>query len=370
MQSARRSGATILVGVCAAIMLTACVPASDAVEPTATATPAPSAAVSTPVPAPTRPFQTIESSCQTIVSIGALEAAAGETLALGSSFVDNPIAESMRPTAVGNAGGVACTWSDAASGDLRASLTLVPEAVAADQRIRTEFAALSAMDPSPAVTLHDFCIYDYCAVKGMHGSTDVNFAIYGMPWSDSGDASPEIAALRDQIAGHLDALPAAKPRPALSEEWASGPTSCAEMLPAADLATVLGDESAQYSVGYAYEESNGFDVALLAADGFTCRFSGGYGGKIVVLPDAAAALAAIPPGADDRPVEVPGASAPGLVRCASNGEPFEAGTGHCALHFPIRGAWVMVLVASWNVTAEPLADEATLVAGAIVSALG
>ena len=69
-------------------------------------------------------------------------------------------------------------------------------------------------------------------------------------------------------------------------------------------------------------------------------------------------------------VDVPGASAAGLVRCWSNGEPFEAGTGQCTVHMSIRGAWVSVLTASSSTAAEQLQVEAVHVATAIATALG
>lgn len=69
-------------------------------------------------------------------------------------------------------------------------------------------------------------------------------------------------------------------------------------------------------------------------------------------------------------IDVPGALTAGLVRCWSNAEPFEAGTGQCTVHFPIRGAWVSVLSASSSTAAELLQEEAAHVATAIASALG
>ena len=292
----------------------------------------------------------------------------------GGTRDGDPLGGVQMSTAVQNAGGFACTWSDSATGVVRVSLTVVPEAVAADDRIRAEFAAreggAAATAPSP---LSAGCIFDYCVVKGFNGSTDVNLHVYDMPWNDSGSVDrPEIETIREEVSAHLDSLPAVKPLPELSAEWGAGPTSCDEMLPPEQLATDLAVTAVRYDVGYAYEESNGWDVALLAAGGFTCRYhaDAALGGRITVLPDAGGALGSIPPSEDLISIEVPGASAAGLVSCWSNREPFEAGTGQCTVHVPMRGAWVSVLTASSSTAADLLQVEAAHVATAIASALG
>ena len=148
----------------ATVLLAGCAQASDAAEPAPV--PGPEAQTPTPTPAPGRPFQTIASSCETIVSIGALEAAAGVVLTSGGTFNDDPVAAR---------GGRLRSGTPAASNapgrmrqpvTVRVSLTLVPEAVAADERIRAEFAALDGGTATAAPRpLFAFCIYDYCGVK-------------------------------------------------------------------------------------------------------------------------------------------------------------------------------------------------------------
>lgn len=368
----RSTVGTCITAAVATVLLTGCVQVSDAAEPIPV--PETQAQAPTPTPAPGRPFQTIASSCETIVTLGTLEAAAGVGLTPGGTRNDDPLGNARMSTAVQNAGGFACTWSDSATGVVRVSLTVVPEAVAADERIRAEFAAREGGTATASLpSLSAGCIYDYCTVKGFNGSTDVNLHVYDMPWSDSGSGElPHMEAIRDEVAGHLDALPAAKPLPGLSTAWGPGPTSCDEMLPPGELATDLAIGAIRYDVGYAYEESNGWDVALLAAGGFTCRYhgDGAFGGRITVLPDAGSALGAIPSSEDLISIDVPGASAAGLVRCWSNGEPFEAGTGLCTVDVSIRGAWVSVLTASSSTAAEPLQVEAAHVVTAIATALG
>ncbi len=146
----RTAGAWIAVAV-ATLLLAGCAQVSDAAEPA----PVPEAQTPTPTPtpAPARPFQTIDSSCDRIVALGTLEAAAGVGLTPGGTLHDDPIAATRMPTAVENAGGFTCTWSDSATGVVRVSLTVVPDAVAADERIRTEFAAreggTAAAAPTP-----------------------------------------------------------------------------------------------------------------------------------------------------------------------------------------------------------------------------
>ncbi|WP_157413488.1 hypothetical protein [Agromyces allii] len=308
------------------------------------------------------------------MAVESLEAVAGSGLVAGAYAHVDPIATVQMPAAVGSAGGFSCSWSDAETGAVRVSLTVVPDAVEADDRIIAEFAAQGGTTATPHErTLHTGCIYDYCEVEGFSGTTAVNLYIYDMPWDGSGTVDqPQLIALRDEISDHLGAVPPLEPLPALSAEWGNGPTSCDEMLAPEALAAALSVDAAAYDVGYAYEESNGWDVALLTAGGFTCRYrgDGAFGGRITVLPDTAAALATIPSGGELTTIDVPGADGAGLVRCWSNGEPFEAGTGLCTVHVPVRGAWVSVLSATSGTAAEPIRAEAASVAAAIVIALG
>ncbi len=176
-------------------------------------------------------------------------------------------------------------------------------------------------------------------VKGFSGSTDVNLSVYDLPWNDSGNGeAPEMVAIRDEIATHLDTLPALKPLPEPSAAWGHGPSSCDEMLPPERLASELAIGAAGYDIGYAYEESNGWDVALLAAGGFTCRYRATEhsAGGSRFSPTLPRALGLIPSGEDLTEIDVPGAPAAGLVRCWSSGEPFEVGSGQCTVHVPIR----------------------------------
>ncbi|SFR72995.1 hypothetical protein SAMN05428970_1473 [Agromyces sp. CF514] len=308
------------------------------------------------------------------MAIESLEAVVGSGLVSGAYAQADPIATVQMPAAVGSAGGFSCSWSDAATGAVRVSLTVVPDAVDADERIIAEFAAREGTTPVPYErTLHTGCISDHCEVEGFIGTTAVNLYISDMPWADSGSvAQPQLVALRDEISDHLGAVPPLEPLPPLSAEWGNGPTSCDEMLAPEALAAALSGDAAAYDVGYAFEDSNGWDVALLTAGGFSCRYrgEGGFGGRITVLPDTAAALATIPSSAELTTIDVSGADGAGLVSCWSNGEPFEAGTGLCTVHVPIRGAWVTVLSSATGTAAEPIRAEASGVAAAIVTALG
>ena len=52
----------------------------------------------------------------------------------------------------------------------------------------------------------------------------------------------------------------------------SGADQLRRDVPVGELAADLAIGAIGYDIGYAYEESNGWDVALLAAGGFTCRY--------------------------------------------------------------------------------------------------
>ncbi|MFF2273934.1 hypothetical protein ACFVTX_16780 [Agromyces sp. NPDC058136] len=297
----------------------------------------------------------------------------GADLVAGVYSHGDPVGTALIPAAVQSAGGFACAWFDSETGARRVSLTVVPDAVEAADRIDAEFAARNGETPVAVErSMHASCIYDYCEVQGFSGTTAVNLFAYDMPWDDSGSPDhPRMVALRDEVSANLSGLAPLGQLPALSPAWRNGPSSCAEMLAPEELADALSIDAVAYDVGYAYEESNGWDVALLTAGGFTCRYGGdgAFGGRITVLPDTAAVLGALPADGDLSPIEVQGASASGLVGCWSNGEPFEAGTGQCTVHVPIRGAWVSVLSASYDTTAAPLQAEAARIATAIATAL-
>ena len=247
--------------------------------------------------------------------------------------------------------------------------SVTPNARAAAEQISAEFETDPALEE-----LSSWCSADGCRAAGFVGYFRVTIdAVPEQP--DGADAA--MTQLRKATYGVLVALPPVAALPPLSVRWGDAPGSCAELLPAEQLAIAARvDSGLSYSPGYAYEDSSGRDHALLTAGGFACRYWPGDSsgnGSIRVLPDAASALQkaqALAPETDT--VEIDGVTdGAASVECSSNGEPaWSAGSsGVCAVHVPARGAWVEVLTSGTGIEQAAILERAQLLTAAVVAAL-
>lgn len=363
--------AVLLLGGCSSAQPVGAGTATPTAEsgPTASPTPTVSAVPSEP-PAPARPVALLGLGCEELVPVADLEDLVGGELVLADPAGGPSLNWGATRAAFDYAGGLYCTWNGA-DGEYRAMASMTPNARAAAERISAEFDA----DPSKIHELHSGCGADGCIAAGFVGDDFVTIAALA---AESEAAEAEMARVRDAVAAVLDAAPPAAPLPPLSARWGDGPESCAEMLPAAELAAAAElDGELTYGPGYAYESSNGSDHALLTAGGFACRYwpgDGGGNGTIRVLPDAAAALypgQALAP--DAEIIHIDGApDGPAVVECSSNGDPaWSAGsTGVCTVHTPARGGWATVSASGTGVDQAAVVERASRVAAAIVAALG
>jgi hypothetical protein len=257
-------------------------------------------------------------------------------------------------------------WNDA-DGLQRAAASLVPNAQAAARRITEEFD--SEKDPVPP--LSSYCVNWGCRAFGFVGPDHISVFVSADPPGEG--AAEAMTALESAVTAAVSAAQPASELPPLSAEWSDGPTSCEEMLPAEQFAEELGVSELLYLPGYAYEESDGGDHAVLTAGGFSCRYrpDGLAQGHIAVLPDAAAALATARERAEGiTPVEVDGAEG-AVVYCWNNGEPAwsEGSTGSCTVDLPVRGAWVRVSSADSSVPEAELVESARVAASLVAARL-
>lgn len=343
--------------------------------PAATAPPKPSveevAPTPTPTPAPVRPASATDLTCEQFVPVAELEAIVGGALTLVDPAAERSIEMVGGHSNFVYAGGLRCIWNDV-EGTYRVSATLVPNAQPAARQIAGEFETGS----DPVGPLSAYCGQWGCDVNGFVGEYLVNVALPAE--RQSGETEAAIARIRDWVQATLVAAGPADPLPPLSAEWGEGPTSCEGIIPAAQFAAHLGDDTIAYSPGYAYEDSNGGDNALLTAGGAVCRYRSadahGASGMISVLPDAAATLAQARAHADGvTPVNVDGAPhAEAVASCWSNGQPAwsEGSTERCTVHMQLRGAWVQVSAAATGLSEAQLIDRARAAAVPIAAALG
>ncbi|SDR84763.1 hypothetical protein [Microterricola viridarii] len=352
-----------------------------AAAPAATAPPNPSAEEATPRPTPTttptttpdpvRPALAVDLTCEQFVPVAELEAITGGPLTLKDSAAERSIEQSAGRANFAYAGGLYCEWEDA-EGARGAMATLVPNAQAAARTIAAEFGTES----DPVIPLWAHCVDWGCESGGFIG--DYRVTVFAAADRPGADADAAIARINESLVAVLAAAGPADPLPPLTADWAAGPTTCEEMLPAAQLGAHLGEESLAYLPGYAYEESNGGDNALLSAGGFICRYrsaaADGASGSIAVLPDAAAALTRVRAHSDGvAAVDIEGApDADAVVSCSNNGNPaWSAGsTGRCTVHMQLRGAWVQVLAAATSVSEAELTERARIAAVPVAVALG
>lgn len=341
--------------------------------PAATAPPKPSVeeVTPTPTPDPTRPVLAVDLTCEQFVPVAELETIVGGALTLADPAAERSIAQSGGLANFAYAGGFRCVWNDA-EGTQRASATLVPNAQPAARTIADEFESES----DPVVPLYVSCVSWGCQAGGFVG--DYRVSVFAGVDQPGADAEAAIANVGDYLRAALEAAGPADPLPPLSAEWGDGPTSCEEIVPAAQFGAHLGDDSIAYSPGYAYEDSNGGDNALLTAGGAICRYRSalalGASGTISVLPDAAVTLAQVRAHSDGvTPVGIDGApNAEAVVSCWSNGDPaWSAGsTGICTVHLQLRGAWVQVSAASSDSPEVDLVEQARVAAAPVAVALG
>lgn len=343
--------------------------------PAATAPPKPSAEEVTPTPTPTpvatRPLLAIDLTCEQFVPVAELEAIAGGPLTAVDLGAERSIEQLGGAANFAYAGGLYCAWVDA-EGSHRASATLVPNAQPAARQIADAF----EVENDPVIPLHASCVGWGCLSDGFVG--DYRVSIFVGVDQPGTEAETAIGIVRDSVQTALESAGPAAPLPPLSAEWGDGPTSCEEIVPAAQFGASLGDDSITYAPGYAYEESNGGDNALVTAGGAICRFRSavalGASGVISVLPDAAVTLAQARAHSDGvTPVSIDGAPhAEAVVSCWNNGDPewSEGSTGRCTVHMQSRGAWVQVSAAAVGLPEAQLIDQARAAAAPIAAALG
>ncbi|PPL16838.1 hypothetical protein GY24_12205 [Microterricola pindariensis] len=303
--------------------------------------------------------------------VAELETIIGGPLTLTDAGAERSIEQSGGRANFAYAGGLFCAWNDA-EGTPRAGATLVPNAQAAARTIADEFESGS----DPVIPLYAHCVGWACESGGF--VDEYRVSVFAGADQPGADAEAAIVRVSDSLRTVLAATGPAGPLPPLSTDWADGPTSCEEMLPAAQFAAHLGDDSLVYSPGYAYEDSNGGDNALLSAGGFICRYrsaaADGVSGTIAVLPDAAATLARVRAHSDGvAAVDIEGApDADAVVSCWNNGNPaWSAGsTGRCTVHMQLRGAWVQVSAAETSLSEAEVTERARIAAAPVAAALG
>lgn len=359
-------GAAVLVT--ALLGLTACIPPSTAVP----SSNAPPVATETPTVAPEppamRPVNLTGTTCQDVIPLDLLEAAAGTALQAGGVLVSEFDTATWRARWE-HADGLYCPWSDPETGEVRAIVSILPDGAPAGLRIGVEIADMTGDESMAAVRpLTTGCIYDYCHVGGYAGEHFANVTMLGLPWNDGGEATPELLAIRDATAAALEALPAGGRLPPLSAAWVDGPTTCEELLPANELAAGIGSGSAGHAPGYAYEESTGVDGALLTAGGITCRYRPGDDepatGLISVLPDAGAAFRA----AAALPGREPAIAPDTLWSCRRNGPADVEASVTCTVDVLAGDAWVTVSANGYQAE-EAVRERATAVAAAVRAAV-
>ena len=327
-----------LAVVVLSITLTACASTQPSATPSPTS-PTIAPPTSPPEPEAVRPVNVTGTTCDQLVPLELIEAAAGAELVPGGVLQD-ALADAFVRAQFEYAGGLWCTWLDAASGELRSFASMVPSGEAAEVRVSEEFAEFAGGTPiTEARPLSAGCLYDYCRVDGSIDGDFVHLAVVDLPWF-SGDAEipAEVQALQDALATKLAALPPAAAIPPLTAPWSDGPHSCEELVPSEQLATELGASAVRYSPGYAYEESIGTEIALLTAGGFTCRFATDdqpSGGRVVVLPDAASAHGDAMASAGASPDPATGA----VISCRPNGDTVDASIT-CSASVAAGGAWL------------------------------
>ncbi|MFC5790091.1 hypothetical protein EDM22_10815 [Agromyces tardus] len=361
----RRLGVGALTAGLVLCSLAAC--AAPAPSSTPGAAPPAQTVLPTPSPDATRPADATGTSCERFVPIELLEAAAGGQLVPGavqwSEFEDARVRAFYE-----FAGGFWCVWSDAATGAVRATASMVPAGGAAELQISRDLADAGDSDAlSEPTALAAGCLYDYCLVRGSVDGDYAYVSVHGLPWHGDGAPPPtEMLAIQDVVADRLAALePTAIPP--LSARWQDGPRTCDELLPADEFAGALGVPAVEYRPGYSYEEATGWDIALLTAGGFTCRFSSredsGAMGSITVLPDAASALddaTAVAEASGWAVDEATGVAA----RCGTNG----GSTPNCSAQVAAGGAWLWISATGYrgeDVLAQRLDDAVAALAGAL-----
>lgn len=361
----RRAAALAAAAVISLLTLTACAVAADAAStPTAapTATPVPE-----PAPPAVRPVNVTGTTCATFIPVERLEAAAGTALIpgglIGSEFDGAAYAAWWE-----SAGGFSCRWSDAATGETRVAVSVLPSGASAGIRILEEFAELEGSETIGDLRpLEAGCGYDYCSAKGYVGDDFANVTVMGTTPNEDGEATPELLAVRDAAAAALAAMPADVAIPPLTAAWADGPRSCEELIAPDALADALGAGSTRYAIGYAMEEASGSDAALLTAGGFSCRVlvdDSAWGARIAVLPDAETAFAAASalPGPEAGPI--PGA----LEQCRSNGPEGTESSLTCSVDLLAGGGWVMITTSDY-LGGDIVRERARSVASAVADAL-
>lgn len=361
-------GAAVLVT--ALFGLTACIPPSTAAPstsapPVATATP-----TASPEPLAMRPANLTGTTCADAIALDLLEAAAGTALQAGGALVSEFDTATWRARWE-YAGGLYCPWSDPATGEVRAIVSILPDGAPAGLRMGVEIADMTGNESMEEVRpLTAGCIYDYCHIGGYVGEHFANVMVLGQPWNDgSGEATPEMLAIRDAIAAVLGSVPSEGGLPPLSTAWIDGPTTCDELLPVDELAAAMGSGSAGYAPGYAYEESTGVDGALLTAGGLTCRYRPGdeepATGLISVLPDAGAAFRA----AAATPGREPGSAPDTLWSCRRNGPAEVEASVSCTVDVLAGDAWVTVSANGYQ-DEDAVRERALAVAAAVGAAVG
>lgn len=370
------------IAVLAVLTLVGCA----AETPAATAPPKPSVEevtpTPTPTPDPTRPVLAIDVTCEQLAPVAQLEDMLAAELTLSvpaEQAVDGQSALQMSEYAakITFAGGLDCEWKDA-SGEIRAWAVILPNAAQAATRIRDEFTEASGSESNSLThALESSCvdIDEFCSAEGFVG--DHYVSLTAIPESVNEDAIAAIAGVKDSVLASVSALGAARPQPPLSEQWGQGFSSCAALLSADQLGAELGVEGLYYSPGYSYRGQNIGDIALVAADGFACRYRSdelAAAGLISVLPDAAGALASsVVRSSDAVPIDVGVAGVSGAVAsCWSNGEPaWSAGsTGSCTIDLPVRGAWLRVTGSSLGLSETDTTEQARQAAAVVAAALG
>lgn len=339
---------------------------TEETTPSGSATPI---ATASEAPELVRPVSLVGIGCDELVPMDKLENLVGDGIALVEPTGEQAIGWSATRASFEYSGGLYCRWSDS-NGQYRAMASVTPTARAAAKQISAEFEADPALEE-----LSSWCSADGCSAAGFVGYFRVTIA--AVPEQPDG-ADAAMTQLRKATYGVLVALPPVAALPPLSALWGDAPGSCAEMLPAEQLAIAAHvDSGLTYSPGYDYEDSNGGDHALLTAGGFACRYWPGDSsgnGSIRVLPDAAPALQqaqALAPETETIQIDgVPDGAA--SVECSNNGEPaWSAGSrGECTVHVPARGAWVEVRTSGTGVVQAAILERARLVTVAVVAALG
>lgn len=368
----RRIGAPLAVLGLAALLLAGCAaPAAPAAAPESPS-PAPSVEPSpepSPEPEPSRPLAALDVGCGDVIDLALLEAAAGAALEPGGELWPDGD-DAFVQAEFAYAGGFWCNWTDPARGRVVATAALVPDGTEAQLRVYRELAEYVDSEPTTETReLAVSCNGGYCTAAGFVGDHFAKVTIYDDDGPRAQDA-PELVAIGEALRTRIESAGVARPLPPLSTDV---PSDCAEGF-GAELSAAFEGEPVELGPGYAYEESNGADTALLTAGGFACRYHVGESGSgpVYVLPDASGALVGAEAILARERVEVPSADdAAAYLRCSSadaDGS-YAYGNGSCDIDLAVGGAWVRASASGLSDTEAELRERVAALAEAVAAGL-